>query len=186
MANTELALIAQWLKFSALCFSGLSWALRHRTTPLICQQPCCGGNSHTRTKRTYNQNIQLGTGALGRKKKKGRLATDVSSGQIFSGGKKFILKNKKRQTQSLRVYFVLQMTSWKIIQNFFNKHLQISFLYTTCCVLCSWRQRFLTSFPQEENRSISQYLMERNCDGWRISYDLGVPVSASIYLAWNK
>ena len=38
---------------------------------------------------TYNCNIQLCTGALGRKKKKrGRLATDVSSGPIFLTEKK--------------------------------------------------------------------------------------------------
>ena len=58
-------------------FGSLAWTY----TPLI--KPCCGGVPHRRTRMTYNQDIQLCTGALGRKKKRGRLATDVSSGPIF-------------------------------------------------------------------------------------------------------
>ena len=57
-----------------------SWACTY--TPLI--KPCCGSIPHRRTRMTYNRDIQLCTGALGRKGKKGgRLATDLSSGPIF-------------------------------------------------------------------------------------------------------
>ena len=32
----------------------LSLLPSHGTTPLVCQQPCCGGGSHRRPRRTYN------------------------------------------------------------------------------------------------------------------------------------
>ena len=60
------------VKFCALHFGGPGLVPRHGPTPLVCQWPCCGGSSHT---------------------KKGRLAVDVSSGQIFLSKKK---KKKKK------------------------------------------------------------------------------------------
>ena len=77
----------------ALRFSGPGSVPRRGTTAPICQEPCCGGGSHRRTRRTYNQDIQPSTGALGREGKKGRLTTDVSSGQN-------LLLHKKTQTSA--------------------------------------------------------------------------------------
>ena len=48
------------VKFSALGFGGLGSVPERRPTPLVCQWPCCGGSSNTKT---------------------GRLAADVSSGR---------------------------------------------------------------------------------------------------------
>ena len=49
------------------CVSGPGSLPGHRTTPPVCQLPCCGGGSH-RTRTTYSWYIQLCTGALGRRK----------------------------------------------------------------------------------------------------------------------
>ena len=48
------------VEFGALCFGGLGSVPRCGPTPLVCQWSCCGSNSHA---------------------KRGRLATDVSSGR---------------------------------------------------------------------------------------------------------
>ena len=70
------------------CFDGPGSPPSCGTTPPICQLPCCGGSSRRRSRRTYNQNIQPCTGSLKRGKKRGKLATDVSSGRIFPCKKK--------------------------------------------------------------------------------------------------
>ena len=55
------------VKLGVLHFSGPGSGPGSRPTPLICQWPCCGSSSQT---------------------KRGRLATHISSGPIFSGEKK--------------------------------------------------------------------------------------------------
>ena len=54
------------VKFGALHFSDPGSVPRHGLTPLVCQWPRGGGRPHT---------------------KRGRLATDVSSGQLFPSKK---------------------------------------------------------------------------------------------------
>ena len=56
-----------WLKSGALCSASSASAPGYGPTPLVCQQPWDGRGSH-RTRRTYNQYMQLCTGAVGRKK----------------------------------------------------------------------------------------------------------------------
>ena len=58
------------VKFGTLHFDSLGSVPGHGPTPLVCQWPCCGGSPHT---------------------KRGRLAADLSSGQIFLMKKKIIL-----------------------------------------------------------------------------------------------
>ena len=75
-----------------------SWAQTY--TPLV--KPCCGSIPHRRIRITYNQDMQLCTTALGRgKKKRGRLATDVSSGPIFLTKERTFKKKKYPSCQYL-------------------------------------------------------------------------------------
>ena len=94
------------VKFHTLLFSGPGSFPGRRTTPLVHQWPCCGGSSHRRTRRAYNY-TQLRTGTLGmeRKKKGGRLATDVGLEWIFSCKK--IKLYVKKEKLLLTVYCVL-------------------------------------------------------------------------------
>ena len=55
------------LQFGVLHFGSPGLVPGRGLTPFVCHWPCCGGSSHT---------------------KRGRLATDVSSGQIFLSKKK--------------------------------------------------------------------------------------------------
>ena len=83
--------VAKWLSLCALlwhpmvCQFGF-WAQTY--TPLL--RPCCGGIPHRRTRMTYIQDIQLCTGALGRKKKGRILVPDVSSGPILLPQKAYL------------------------------------------------------------------------------------------------
>ena len=73
-----------------------SWAWTY--TGLI--KPHCGSILHRRTRRAYNWDIQLCAGTLGRKKR-GRLAIDVSSGPILLiKTKSTYLKRKKLPSSS--------------------------------------------------------------------------------------
>ena len=84
----EPALVAQWLKCGVFYFSGLGPVPRKGIRSLICQQPCCGGSSHRRTRKTCSQNIQLCAGALGRKKKKEDWQQMLAQGESFPVEKK--------------------------------------------------------------------------------------------------
>ena len=64
-------------------------------TYLLLIKPCCGGIPYRRARLTGNKDIQLCAGALKkRRKKRGRLAPDVSSVPIFLTHKKNILKKQ--------------------------------------------------------------------------------------------
>ena len=69
----------QW---PGVCWFG-SWAWTY--TPLI--KPCCGSIPHRRTRMTYTKDTAMYWG-FGKKKKRERLATDVSSGPLFLTQKK--------------------------------------------------------------------------------------------------
>ena len=82
--------VAQWLGLHSLLWLTRVHRFRCRVqTYTLLTKPCYGSIPHRRTRRTYNQDIQLCTGALRRKKiKRGRLSTDVSSRPIIFTKKK--------------------------------------------------------------------------------------------------
>ena len=68
--SADAGLVVECLSLHALLwqpgFTGSSWVQTY--TALI--KPCCGGIPQRRTGMTYNQDVQLFTGALGKKEKK--------------------------------------------------------------------------------------------------------------------
>ena len=89
--------MAEWLSLHTLLqrpgvFWFGSWAQTY--TPLI--KPCCGCIPHRRTRRTYNWDIQLCAGALGREKKEEDWQQRLTQGQSSREMKK---KNRIRKTR---------------------------------------------------------------------------------------
>ena len=99
--------VAEWLSSRALLqWPGIhgfrSWAW----TYALLIKPCCGGIPHRRTRMTYNQDIQVGTGALGRKKRKigNRCQLRVN---LPHQEKKSIQKKRKLKQHDTKTQYIL-------------------------------------------------------------------------------